>query len=139
MADKTNYRYRDVRCSDGYLSMYCGTHYILCERSKMDDRNVLNDYRMQIVGNWKFEEKDMEITVRFRQDGSYKADCLNLITKDSFEEEGVYEVQNSRVRFSTNSVQSYLNERIYFITSLSNMKMHLMNEDGEIIVVSPLS
>jgi hypothetical protein len=124
-------KYRVQNISMEYLYMYYNNSNILCTRKQMHDRHTFPDYSMAIVGGWLINdtEKSKQYDIYFRADGSFESSTNGTI------ENGTYQVDKSRVKFTSNNSNSLLNGRIFLITHIANSSygggnIHLQTENG---------
>lgn len=126
------HNYRDVKITDSFLDMDMGTNFFLYSKNKnRDDRNVLKDNAMQIIGEWSMTdpENGAFYRINFRTDGSYEAHCSKRGSGSEIVERGSYQVHNSRVRFNSTTSGSLLNGRIFLITFMGTKEMDLHTEN----------
>ena len=109
-----NYRVQSI--SNEYLDMYFSNSNILCTKKQIYDRNTFPDYAMAIVGGWIINdtEKLKRYDIYFRADGTYES------TTNGVTEYGTYQVDKSRVKFTSSTNGSLLNGRIFLITHIAH-------------------
>lgn len=126
------HNYRDVEVTEEYLTMYMGyNNFIYSKDKNLNDRNILGDIAMEIIGEWSMTdpENGASYRINFRTDGSYEAHCRRGGSGSELVEQGSYQVHNSRVRFNSTASGSMLNGRIFLITFLGTKEMDLRTEN----------
>lgn len=129
------HNYRNVRVTEEYLTMYWKNYperiYSRIDHNDHNDRNILGDIAMEIIGEWSMTdpENGASYRINFRTDGSYEAHCRRGGSGSELVEQGSYQVHNSRVRFNSTASGSMLNGRIFLITSLGTKAMDLRTEN----------
>ena len=84
------------------------------------------DIPMQITGTISFPDPNLNVTtLSLRPDLSYAAEY-----KSREKESGKYEIDHSRIRFTSNS-NSGLNGRIYMIVAMNDTDITFEDEDGQ--------
>lgn len=140
-------RYRLESISKEYLHLsLSGSQVFLTRRNGSTQRDMVPDYYMKIVNTtWNItdmEDKHQQYIISLHADGTYEAKSYSNVFSTSFiTETGKFEVQNSRVKFQSNTDESLLDGRIFMITFAHNSKtngsIHLETENGTKITGYP--
>lgn len=114
-------RYLINSISDEYLELSKNGTLMVLERSHGLARYQVPDYYMSLVNNnydiFDTKDKHERYIISFYNDGTYESKSYSNVYIDSFiTENGKFEVQNSRVKFKSNTNGSLLDGRIFMIT-----------------------
>ena len=139
------YRLESISKETLYLSLN-GYPFILKRSNAGLMRSLVPDYYMEIINTtWNIkdtEDKHQQYIISFYAGGTYESKSYSNVFSASFiTETGQFEVQNSRVKFQSNTNGSLLDGRIFMITFANNSKtngsIHLETENGTKITGYP--